>query len=225
MEIKPVAIIRTPFTRKFGIPRQSSLEDASRGVIEFEKDFRRPEALKGLEGFDYIWLIWEFSENGAKWEPCVRPPRLGGNVRMGVWATRSTFRPNALALSCVRIETIDTKNCTITVRGADLMDGTPIYDIKPYIPYADSRPDARAGWTDSLPERLLEVEFAPEVLEDGSPLCDEALRTEIAGILRLDPRPSYHDDPERIYGLDYAGLKISFRVRGTRLTVLDCRII
>ena len=215
METVPVARIRTPFGEKFGIPRQSSLEEGSVGVVVFEKEYRRPEALKGLEGFDYIWLIWEFSGNGAKWEPTVRPPRLGGNATMGVWATRSTFRPNALALSCVKLEKVDFENCTLTVRGADLMDGTPIYDIKPYIPYADSRPEARAGWTENVQDKRLDIEFDPSVC------ADEEFRREISGVLALDPRPSYQDDPGRIYGMSYSGRNIRFRVCGNTLTVLE----
>jgi len=216
MRIEPIARIKSPYGGKFGVPRQSSLETSSVSRIEFEKPFRRSEALRGLEGFNYIWLIWGFSENGPRWEPTVRPPRLGGNVAMGVWATRSTFRPNALALSCVKLECVDTEDCTLTVRGADLCDNTPIYDIKPYIPYADCRPDARGGWTDSVSSKKLDVKFAPDVLGN-----DTSMRNILADILSLDPRPSYQNDPARIYGMDFGGRNIRFTVDKDILTVIE----
>jgi len=216
MRIEPVAKIISPYGGKFGVPRQSSLETSSVSTIVFEKPFRRSEALRGLEGFNYIWLIWEFSENLSRWEPVVRPPRLGGNATMGVWATRSTFRPNGLALSCVKVEDVDFETCTIKVRGADLCDGTPIYDIKPYLPYADCRPDATGGWTDNLEQKRLKVTFSSDVH-----LADPKFLRELSDILSLDPRPSYQNDPERIYGMDYAGHNVKFRVNDDTLTVVE----
>lgn len=223
MEIKPIAFIKTEFPEKFGIPRQSGLAKDLRGRIIFEPQFRNPDALRGLEGFSHIWLIWEFSANRTtrEWQPTVRPPRLGGNTHLGVFATRSPFRPNPLGLSCVEIDSIDLftdEGPVITVKGADLMDGTPIYDIKPYIRYADSRQQALCGYVDSLEERSLKVVFPSEL---SSRIEDTSVILSLVETLRLDPRPSYHDDPERVYGLSFARLNVKFRVNGEVLTVVD----
>ena len=216
MEIRPVAIYHGELPSKFGIPRQSGLVPSLRGRIVFEPEFRNREALRGLEGFDRIWLVWEFSGNRpakGEWQPTVRPPRLGGNVAMGVWATRSPFRPNPLGLSCVELETID--GMELVVRGADLMDGTPIYDIKPYVAYADSFPDARSGFAAAAPEPLLEVR-----IPDGLGLTPEQRET-LSGILALDPRPAYQREPGRVYGMPFCGKDVHFRVENDILTVID----
>lgn len=223
MEIKPIAFIKTEFPEKFGIPRQSGLAKDLRGRIIFEPQFRNPDALRGLEGFSHIWLIWEFSANRTtrEWQPTVRPPRLGGNTHLGVFATRSPFRPNPLGLSCVEIDRIDLftdEGPVITVKGADLMDGTPIYDIKPYIRYADSRQQALCGYVDSLEERSLKIVFPSEL---SSRIEDTSVIPSLVETLRLDPRPSYHDDPERVYGLSFARLNVKFRVNEEVLTVVD----
>ena len=223
MEIKPIAFIKTEFPEKFGIPRPSGLAKDLRGRRIFEPQFRNPDALRGLEGFSHIWLIWEFSANRTtrEWQPTVRPPRLGGNTHLGVFATRSPFRPNPLGLSCVEIDRIDLftdEGPVITVKGADLMDGTPIYDIKPYIRYADSRQQALCGYVDSLEERSLKVVFPSEL---SSRIEDTSVIPSLVETLRLDPRPSYHDDPERVYGLSFARLNVKFRVNGEVLTVVD----
>ena len=223
MEIKPIARIYTEFPEKFGIPRQSGLAKALRGRIIFEPQYRNPDALRGLEGFSHMWLIWEFSANrtSRQWQPTVRPPRLGGNAHLGVFATRSPFRPNPLGLSCVEIDSIDLfteDGPVITVKGADLMDGTPIYDIKPYIRYADSRQQAVCGYVDALEERSLKVVFPSEL---AGKIGDTSVIPALIETLRLDPRPSYHDDPERIYGLSFAGLNVKFKVNGPVLTVVD----
>ncbi|MBR2064301.1 MAG: tRNA (N6-threonylcarbamoyladenosine(37)-N6)-methyltransferase TrmO [Bacteroidales bacterium] len=223
MEIKPVAYIRTEFPEKFGIPRQSGLAKSLKGCVVFEPEYRNPDALRGLEGFSHLWLIWEFSanRNSGSWQPTVRPPRLGGNAHMGVFATRSPFRPNPLGLSCVKIVSIDVdtpEGPVIYVAGADLMDGTPIYDIKPYIRYADSRPEAVCGYVDELEERSLKVIF-PSGLSER--VADKTVIPSLMETLRLDPRPSYHDDPERTYGLAFAGYNVRFMVNGNVLTVTD----
>lgn len=223
MEIKPIAHIRTEFPEKFGVPRQSGLAKGLRGRIIFEPQYRNPDALRGLEGFSHLWLIWEFSANRTtrQWQPTVRPPRLGGNTHLGVFATRSPFRPNPLGLSCVEIDSIELfteDGPVITVKGADLMDGTPIYDIKPYIRYADSRQQAVCGYVDSLEERSLKVVFPSELSEK---IEDTSIIPSLVETLRLDPRPSYHDDPERVYGLSFAGLNVKFHVNGSVLTVVD----
>lgn len=226
MEIKPIAYIRTEFAEKFGIPRQSGLAEGLRGRIVFEPEFRNNDAVRGLDGFSHLWLIWEFSANrgGRQWQPTVRPPRLGGNQHMGVFATRSPFRPNPLGLSCVELETVHYDHPdgpVIVVKGADLMDGTPIYDIKPYIKYADSHPEAVCGYVDELPERHLNVELPDELaalLPDPQALVD---------VLSLDPRPSYHDDPEREYGMTFSGFNVKFKVvnepEGPVVHVLDIK--
>lgn len=223
MDIRPIAYIRTEFPEKFGVPRQSGLAKGLRGRIVFEPQYRNPDALRGLEGFSHIWLIWEFSANRStgKWQPTVRPPRLGGNAHIGVFATRSPFRPNPLGLSCVAVEGIELstdEGPVITVKGADLMDGTPVYDIKPYIKYADSRPEAVCGYVDGLEESQLKVVFPSEI---SSKVPDKSVIPALMDVLRLDPRPSYHDDPQRIYGLSFGGLNVRFRVEGEVLTITD----
>ena len=227
MEIKPIAYIRTDFPEKFGIPRQSGLAKALRGRIVFEPEYRNPDALRGLEEFSHIWLIWEFSANRStsSWQPTVRPPRLGGNAHMGVFATRSPFRPNPLGLSCVKMDSIDFSSPdgpVINVCGADLMDGTPVYDIKPYIKYADSRPEAVCGYVDRLEERSLKVVFPSELADR---VADKSVIPPLMETLRLDPRPSYHDDPERVYGLSVAGYNVRFRVAGQVLNVIDLEVL
>lgn len=221
MDINPIAYIRTEFPEKFGIPRQSGLADNLRARIVFEPEYRNHDAVRGLDGFSHIWLIWEFSANKRScWQPTVRPPRLGGNEHMGVFATRSPFRPNPLGLSCVSLERIDMddrEGPVIHVRGADLMDGTPIYDIKPYIKYADSRPHAVCGYVDTLPDRTLKVVLPPEC---SSMVQDKTLIPALVETLSLDPRPSYHDDPERVYGLSFADLNVRFKVKDGVLNVV-----
>ena len=221
MEITPIAFIHTEFPEKFGIPRQSGLATSLRGKIVFAPEFRNADALRGLQDFSHLWLIWEFSANSTRgqWQPTVRPPRLGGNERMGVFATRSPFRPNPLGLSCVEIDSIelDTPDGpVIYVKGADLMDGTPIYDIKPYIKYADSRPHAICGYVDNLQERKLKVVLPQEI---SSAVKDRTVLESLVQTLSLDPRPSYHDDPEREYGLSFAGMNVRFKVSSGVLTV------
>ena len=222
MEIIPIAVIRTEFSEKFGVPRQSGLASGLRGRIVFNEEYRNPRSLRGLEDFSHLWLIWEFSANrSGDWHAEVRPPRLGGNSYMGVFATRSPFRPNPLGLSCVEIDHIESDTPdgpVIYVKGADLMDGTPIYDIKPYIRYADSRPDALCGYVDNLSESALKVNISDALAEEwrGSIDLDALIQ-----VLTLDPRPSYHDDPDREYGMSFAGYNIRFKVIGDILTVTD----
>lgn len=210
--IHPIAHMESDFLTKFGIPRQSGLVEELDSTIVFEPEYRNPDALRGLEGFSYIWIIWQFSKNLRKdWSPTVRPPRLGGNTRMGVFATRSSFRPNGLALSCVRLlgiaETED-RGTVLRVAGADLMNGTPIFDIKPYIPYSDAHPEALGGFTDSANAFLLEVKCQNSLLE----VVPEEKRSALLGVLSHDPRPSYQHDPDRVYGLDFAGCNVKFTV-------------
>lgn len=215
--MKIIARIHTPFDTKFGIPRQSGVAAEVKGEIVFEPEYREPEAVRGLEGFSHIWLIWCFSESVTdKWSPTVRPPRLGGNVRMGVFATRSPFRPNPIGLSSVELEKIELtsdRGPVLHVRGADLMDGTPIFDIKPYVAYADSHPDALSGFLGAATFKKLRV-----TLPDG---VSDALPEGLVDVLSNDPRPRYHDDPERVYGMQYAGHEVKFRVSGDELTVLS----
>lgn len=224
MEIRPIAHIQTDFPEKFGVPRQSGLAKELRGRIVFEKEFRNPDALRGLEGFSHIWLIWEFSANrrsAGEWQPTVRPPRLGGNAHMGVFATRSPFRPNPLGLSCVKVSSVELDSQdgpVIYVTGADLMDGTPIYDIKPYIRYADACPEAVCGYVDDLKERTLKVVFPGELVRK---IEDREVIPSLIETLRLDPRPSYHDDPHREYGMAFAGYNIRFTVMDGVLEVTD----
>lgn len=217
--IHPIAHMESDFLTKFGIPRQSGLVEELNSTIVFEPEYRNPDALRGLEGFSYIWIIWQFSKNLRKdWSPTVRPPRLGGNTRMGVFATRSSFRPNGLALSCVRLlgiaETED-RGTVLRVAGADLMNGTPIFDIKPYIPYSDAHPEALGGFTDSANAFLLEVKCQNSLLE----VVPEEKRSALLGVLSHDPRPSYQHDPDRVYGLDFAGCNVKFTVRENVLQV------
>lgn len=223
MELKfnPVAVVRSDFPSKFGIPRQSGLVPELRARIVFEPEFRNPDMLRGLDGFSHIWLIWNFSGNRQQgWSPTVRPPRLGGNQRMGVFATRSPFRPNPIGLSCVRLEQVILQGpdgpCLV-ISGADLMDGTPILDIKPYVPYADSHPDALGGFTSSAGDFLLTVDFPPELLEQ----VPEGIREALMGVLQHDPRPSYQQDPTRVYGLTFGGFNVRFSVEDQTLTVRE----
>ncbi len=219
MEIKPVAYFKSPVGGKFGLPRQAGIALSLPGRIVLEREFRSPDSLRGLDGFDYLWLIWGFSLNRPAnlRHLTVRPPRLGGNERVGVFASRSPFRPNPLGLSSVRISSVDYDSGVIEVLGADLADGTPIYDIKPYVEYADSHGGVRSGFADSRSWSTLKVEFPAraELIFSSSEL--EALRE----LLAEDPRPQYHDDPERIYGLSYLGRDIRFRVDGGSLTVTE----
>ena len=217
--MKVIARIRTPFPEKFGVPRQSGLVDVPAQIV-FEPAYRNPDALRGIEGFSHLWLIWQFDRAEREtWSPTVRPPRLGGNERMGVFATRSPFRPNAIGLSCVKLEGVEqTENGAILrVSGADLVDGTPILDIKPYLPYCDSRPDALGGWTDGLESGQLQVDF-PDTLYNMVP---EGQRAGLLGVLSGDPRPRYQSDPDRVYGLTYGGVNVKFRVAGDTLTVTE----
>lgn len=221
IKITPIAKIKSDFPSKFGIPRQSGLVAQLQATVIFEPEFRNPDALRGIEDFSHLWLIWQFSEAIQKeWSPTVRPPRLGGNVRMGVFATRSPFRPNHLGLSSVQllgVERTERYGTVLHVGGADLMDGTPIFDIKPYIAYGDSHPDAVGGFTDTAADFLLAVDFPDTLLEKLPP----EKRSAAIGVLEHDPRPSYQKDSDRIYGLNFAGYDIHFRVDEKCLTVLD----
>ena len=219
--MRVIAKIHTEFPTKFGIPRQSGIIESLKGTIVFEPEYRNPDAVRGLEEFSHLWLIWEFSEaKRDDWSPTVRPPRLGGNMRKGVFATRSPFRPNPIGLSSVRLESIEMDSKlgpVLHVTGADLMDGTPIYDIKPYIPYTDSHPDAVSGFASKPAEYLLEVEFPEELLEK----VPSGQRESLTAVLAHDPRPQYQDDPERIYGMTFGNLEIKFKVNGRCLSVVD----
>ena len=219
--MKIIARIHTDFPTKFGIPRQSGIIESLQGRIVFEPEYRNTEAVRGLEEFSHIWLIWEFSEAVREdWSPTVRPPRLGGNVRKGVFATRSPFRPNPIGLSSVKLEKveIDPKlGPVLHVSGADLMDGTPIYDIKPYIAYTDSHPEAISGFASKPAEYLLEVDFPDTLLQKVNP----ELRESLIEVLAHDPRPQYHDDPERVYGMEFGGMEVKFKVDGILLSVVD----
>ncbi len=221
MEIEQIAKIETDFPTKFGIPRQSGLVRRLRGRIVFEEAYRSREALRGLEEYSHLWLLWGFSGTKCRrWSPTVRPPRLGGNTRVGVFATRSPFRPNAIGISCVELERIVVEKGwgpVIYVRGIDMMDQTPIYDIKPYLSYADSHPEASEGFAGCVGDYRLEV-MLPEELCGRIP---EDRLEECLELLSHDPRPSYHHDPERIYGMEYAGMEITFRIRESRLEVLN----
>lgn len=221
MEIEPIAYFRSPFATKFGIPKQSGLADSLRGTIEFVPKYRNADALRGIDGFDFLWLIWEFSANRHEArKPVVRPPRLGGNEKIGVFATRSPFRPNRLGLSSVRIADVDlnaSDGPVIHVLGADLMDGTPIYDIKPYVTYADSHPEARSGFVDSRATRRLNVIITDKLAAPFSADELSALRK----VLELDPRPQYHSNPEKVYGMAFAGKDVRFRVNGEVVEVVE----
>ena len=220
-QLKTIAHIHTDFPTKFGIPRQSGIIASLQGRIVFEPEFRIAEAVRGLEDFSHLWLIWEFSEAKRDgWSPTVRPPRLGGNVRKGVFATRSPFRPNPIGLSSVKLEKIEIDpklGPVIYVSGADLMDGTPIYDIKPYIAYTDSHPEAISGFASKPAEYLLNVDFPEALLNKVHP----DLRKSLLDVLAHDPRPQYHDDPERIYGMAFGGMEVKFKVDGKWLTVVE----
>ena len=219
-EMKVIARIRSDFPEKFGIPRQSGLVPELRAKIVFEPEFRNADALRGIEGFSHLWLIWQFSAAVREtWSPTVRPPRLGGNERVGVFATRSPFRPNAVGLSCVKLEGVaheEGSGDVLIVSGADLMDGTPIYDVKPYLPYADAHPEARGGFAPS-PKETVAVDCPPELLT----ALPEGQREALLGVLAQDPRPQYQHDPERVYGMSFGGWDVKFRVRGERLEVLS----
>ena len=221
VNINIIARMRSDFPTKFGIPRQSGLVSSLRSTIVFEPEYRNADALRGLEDFSHLWIIWQFSEAvRTEWSPTVRPPRLGGNTRMGVFATRSPFRPNNLGLSSVKIlglEQTEHMGTVIHVAGADLMDGTPIFDIKPYIPYSDCHTEATGGFTDTASEFLLKVEFPAELLA----LLPEDKRDSAIGVLSHDPRPSYQRKPDRVYGLSFAGFDLRFCVREDTLTVLE----
>lgn len=219
-ELKVIARIRSDFPEKFGIPRQSGLVPQLRAKIIFEPEFRNADALRGIEGFSHLWLIWQFSAAVRDtWSPTVRPPRLGGNERVGVFATRSPFRPNAVGLSCVRLEGVAREEGlgeVLIVSGADLMDATPIYDIKPYLPYADAHPEALGGFAPA-PKETLAVDCPPELLA----ALPEEQREALLGVLAQDPRPQYQHDPARVYAMSFGGWDIKFRVRGERVEVLS----
>ena len=221
VKIQVIARMHSDFATKFGIPRQSGIVQELRSTIVFEPEFRNSDALRGMEGFSHLWLIWQFSEAvRSGWSPTVRPPRLGGNTRMGVFATRSPFRPNNLGLSCVRflgLEETKEFGTVIHVGGADLMDGTPIFDIKPYVPYADCQPEALGGFTGGTEGHTLQVDFPASLLE----MLPESKRQAAIGILAHDPRPSYQKDSQRVYGVTFAGFDIRFTVREDILFVQD----
>ena len=220
-EINIIAHIHTDFSSKFGIPRQSGLVDELEATVIFEPGYRNPDALRGLEEYTHLWLLWQFSECADKeWTPTVRPPRLGGNKRMGVFATRSPFRPNPIGLSCVKllgIEKTEKYGYTIRVSGADLLDGTPIYDIKPYLPYVDSHPEASNGFALDEKAGRLEVEIPEEMIE----IIPHQKQSALKSVLAQDPRPGYQDIPERIYGIEFAGFDVRFTVENNILTVID----
>lgn len=219
LNLNIIARIDTDFPTKFGIPRQSGVVEQLQGRIVFAPEYRNPDALRGIEGFSHLWLVWQFSEAVREhWSPTVRPPRLGGNTRVGVFATRSPFRPNAIGLSCVKLDRVDLHTPdgpVLYVSGVDLMDGTPILDIKPYIPYADSHPEAKEGFTSQNWERSLKVDFPQEMLEQ----VPEDRREALIGVLENDPRPPYQKDPERVYGLPFGGTEVKFTVSDGVLTV------
>lgn len=218
-----IAHINTEFPTKFGIPRQSGIIESLKGSIVFEPEYRNPDASRGLEDFSHLWLIWEFSEAKREgWSPTVRPPRLGGNTRKGVFATRSPFRPNPIGLSSVKLEKIEMDpklGPILHVSGADMMDGTPIYDIKPYIAYTDSHPDAVSGFANKPAEYLLDVEVAKELID----IVPEKQRESLIAVLAHDPRPQYQDDPERVYGMAFDQYEVRFKVKDLYLTVIDIK--
>lgn len=219
MELVPIAHIKSDFSEKFGIPRQSGLVEALTAEVVFRPEFRDPSALRGIDGFSHLWLIWEFSK-ARGWSPTVRPPRLGGNKRLGVFATRSPFRPNPIGLSCVRLVRVRQDRAlgpVLVVAGADLLDGTPIYDIKPYLPYADCKPNAAGGFAAAPKGADLAVDCPSGLLA----LVPEDKRAALLAVLAQDPRPQYQDDPDRVYGMAFAGLEVKFQVAGERLTVTE----
>ncbi len=221
LTLTPIAYIKSDFAEKFGIPRQSGLVPELEATVVLSPEYARPEALRGLEDFSHIWLLWGFSKAyGADWSPTVRPPRLGGNTRMGVFATRAPYRPNPIGLSSVRLQRIEycpDGQIHLHVQGADLLDGTPIYDIKPYIPYTDRHIDATGGFSAAVQDYALQVEIAPELLAVVPPEKRSALR----GVLAQDPRPQYQNDPVRTYGMTFADFEIHFRVENEILTVTE----
>lgn len=231
MKIEPIATMHTNLTGKFGLPRQAGVVPELSGVIEFEKAYRSPDALRGLEGFSHIWLIWGFSEavkeeqhgffGDSPYSPTVRPPRLGGNERRGVFATRSPYRPNNLGLSVVKLERVDADGAALYVSGVDLMDGTPVYDIKPYMPYSDAIPNATEGWACSAPELRLSL-ANKDFLHEQSVAAgfDEEMEAELTGLLRNDPRPQYQHDPSRVYGLTYGGRNVTFTISENSVVTL-----
>ena len=220
-ELRAIARIESPFATKFGIPRQSGLVNDLRARVVFEPPYRNRDALRGIDGFSHLWLIWVFDRAARDdWSPTVRPPRLGGNQRLGVFATRSPFRPNPVGLSSVELERVEddpSRGPVLCVRGADLADGTPILDIKPYLPYTDAHPGARGGFAADTPAAALSVEIAPSLLER----VPEDERAALVGVLSHDPRPRYQNDPARVYGFVFAGLEVRFRVSGDCLQVVD----
>lgn len=222
IEIKIIARIQNDFPTKFGVPRQSGLAEHVLSKVVFEPEYRNPDALRGIEQYSHLWLIWQFSENKqhTNWSATVRPPRLGGNTRVGVFATRSPFRPNAMGLSSVKLEKVELDSklgSVLWISGADLVDGTPIYDIKPYLPYVDSHPEAAGGFAEEKKEYRLSVEMSEELQQ----LLPEEKRAALLEVLSQDPRPSYHKDPERVYGFPYAGFDVRFRVAEDVLYVCD----
>lgn len=220
MEMKPIATIHNDYTAKFGIPRQSGLVEQVESRIVFQPAYRNADALRGLEGYSHLWLLWVFSEAVRDtWSPTVLPPRLGGKTRMGVFATRSPFRPNPIGLSCVELTAVERdtpEGAVLHVQGADLVDGTPLLDIKPYLPYCDAKPHAMGGFTDGLASAALRVECPPMLLADFS----EEERSGLLAALSADPRPRYQEDPHRVYGMAFAGRNVRFRVEGETLTVI-----
>ncbi len=219
-EIRPIAYIYNDFNEKFGVPRQSGLAPDVKSVIVFEKPYRNREALRGIDGYSHLWLIWKFSESDGKWSPTVRPPRLGGNKRVGVFATRSPFRPNNLGLSSVVLESVEhteKDGDVLVVSGADLMNGTPIFDIKPYVAYSDSHPNAVCGFADTFSSYALNVACDEEIMTK----IPESKRNGLIEILRCDPRPSYQNDPDRVYVLTYADFEVKFSVSEDLLTVKE----
>lgn len=222
MTIEPIAYFHSPFSSKFGIPRQSGVVKSLRGEIRFTSPFNKEEAIRGMESYDRLWLIWEFNGNGESDSLLVRPPRLGGNEKVGVFASRSPFRPNRLGLSCVKIEQItkDSEGIRIVVSGADLMDNTPIYDIKPYVAYADSHPDSKSGFVDVKEWNTLDVELSQDIINSVKGLDSDDFIA-IKETLSQDPRPKYHDNPQRIYGMEYKGHDIRFKVTNNTLTIVE----
>ena len=223
--LRVIARLRCDFKEKFGVPRQAGLAEHVCSRVVFESEYRNPDALRGIEGFSHLWLIWSFDRVRQKdWSPTVRPPRLGGNERMGVFATRSPYRPNPVGLSCVRLLRVEwdaPDGPALLISGADMTDGTPIFDVKPYLPYADARPDALGGYTDALPERRLAVELPAEL----AARLPEEKRLALLEILSHDPRPSYQSDPDRAYGLTYGGFDVRFRVSDGTLHVFEVLIL
>lgn len=217
--MKPIAHIYTDFPTKFGLPRQSGLVEELRGRVVFEPEFSRAEAFRGLEEFSHVWILWEFNcPEKENWSATVRPPRLGGNTRLGVFATRSPFRPNRIGLSCVKLEKVVTEgSCELIVAGIDMMSGTAVLDVKPYIPFTDCRPEATGGFTAQTFDHSLEVVFPPELLAR----VPEEKREALSALLGQDPRPGYNDDPERVFGVEFAGMDVRFTVDGEKLTVTE----